>query len=171
MSYYSRLDENERYRICLIPISQLTQLVEKKRDVGIYAAGGLFAIGWWFFIDAVALSATKKDLPQDSPVIKFEDWLCGIFSTLGMIIVCSISKSGVFHSTRERTFLFIGFALMAGGLAGSATILIIKYIVPEAETYIYFGVAVVVQNFFIMLSSVLLWIAQSTENDNNGFYI
>ncbi|CAG8563575.1 9952_t:CDS:2 [Diversispora eburnea] len=80
MSYYPRLDENEHCRICLIPISQLSQLVEKKRDVGIYAAG------WWFFIDAVVLSATKQDLPQDSPVINFEDWLCGIFSTLGMIM-------------------------------------------------------------------------------------
>ncbi|CAG8515808.1 17538_t:CDS:2 [Acaulospora morrowiae] len=166
--------ENDR-SVCLLPIPQFNLFTERKRDVKIYLSGALFAVGWWFFIDAAVLSSTKKDLPEDSPVISFADWLCGIFSTLGMIIVCFINKShlvadditytGSGVATRARTLLFIGFALMAGGLAGSMTLLILKHVVSEYETYIYFGIAVVVQNFLIMLSSALLWIARDTDNE------
>lgn len=60
--------------------------------------------------------------------MNFTDWLPGISSLLGMIIVNLIDKDRVrgdegFGDSRAvwraRTFLFIGFALMAGGLAGS----------------------------------------------------
>lgn len=53
---------------------------------------------------------------------------------------------------KAKLVLFLGFALMAGGLAGSATVLVIKYIVPQYEfPTLYLGVANVVANGLVML--------------------
>ena len=61
--------------------------------------------------------------------VSFIDWIPGICSTLGLLIVNLIDKErllaeGAYGGEpsivwRARLFLFIGFALMAGGLAGS----------------------------------------------------
>ena len=60
--------------------------------------------------------------------VAFVDWLPGISSLLGMLVINLIDKDRVrgedgFGDSRAvwraRLFLFIGFALMAGGLAGS----------------------------------------------------
>ena len=60
--------------------------------------------------------------------VTFLDWIPGICSLLGMLIINSIDKDRVrgedgFGDSgavwRARLVLFIGFALMAGGLAGS----------------------------------------------------
>ena len=86
---------------------------------------------------------------------------------------------------RARVVLFIGVALMAGGLAGSLvsgvvsclcvtyqyvsarhlmnqTVLILKYIIPDYEGFIYYGGANVGMNAGVMLSCVVLsWIPPS----------
>jgi len=63
-------------------------------------------------------------------------------------------------------FLFIGFALMAGGLAGSVTVLVLKYVIPgHPEQFAYYGYANVSQSVALMLSAVVLWIAQNTSNE------
>lgn len=84
-------------------------------------------------------------------------------------------------------FLFIGFALMAGGLAGSVvstilsvhgvdanadgyrsmqTVLVLKYILKGYEQqYTYYGLANVSQNVALMLSAIVLWIAQSASGE------
>lgn len=151
--------------------------------------------------------------------VTFSDWIPGLLATLGMIVVNLIDKSilaeaGGFGGMsfggggggfgggdgvqwRARLFLFVGFALLAGGLAGSVTLLTIKYIIPDLPSgYEYYGLASVVsclissffscllhtllffsliiqfslsydqiQNASIMLSTVLLWISQSTGSD------
>jgi len=59
--------------------------------------------------------------------VQFVDWVPGICSLLGMLIINLIDKDRIRgddygDSTavwRARLFLFIGFAFMAGGLAGS----------------------------------------------------
>jgi hypothetical protein len=61
--------------------------------------------------------------------IKFVDWIPGICSALGMLVINSIEKSrlsadsfsysGTSVAWKARLVLFLGFALMAGGLAGS----------------------------------------------------
>ncbi|CAG8535892.1 10009_t:CDS:2 [Ambispora gerdemannii] len=172
----TRWDDYENRRICLLPIPRL-RLGENKRDVGIYVSGGLFALGWWFFIDAVVCSSTSN---EHKVTLTLVDWMSGIFSTLGLLFVNSIDKSLLVNDDfgyssnispwTPRFLLFIGFALMAGGLAGSVTVLILKYIIPEFE--IYFGVAEVAQNTAIMLSSVVLWVAQNSEqSDYNYNYV
>lgn len=95
--------------------------------------------------------------------ISFADWVPGLLATLGMIVVNLIDKSvlaeaggfGGFSSGaswggdsiqwRARLFLFVGFALLAGGLAGSITVLTIKYIITSLpDTYDWYGFANVV---------------------------
>jgi TRAP-type mannitol/chloroaromatic compound transport system permease small subunit len=61
--------------------------------------------------------------------IKFVDWIPGICSALGMLVINSIEKSrlqadsfsysGGGVAWKARFVLFLGFALLAGGLAGS----------------------------------------------------
>ena len=74
--------------------------------------------------------------------------------------------------------LFVGFAFMAGGLAGSVTVLVLKYLIHDYNKFptLGFGVGNVVSNALIMLrhlsfkimlikSSVVLWIAQNVAED------
>ena len=84
---------------------------------------------------------------------------------MGMIIVNLIDKQrllseGGFSSSdpvawKARLFLFLGFALMAGGLAGSITTLLLKYIIPGfSEQWMFvkwYGVANVLQSALTML--------------------
>lgn len=86
------------------------------------------------FWDAAILSSHAQpppDAPHDIiPVhVTFLDWITGICSTLGLLVVNLINKEHLLNEGgysqessivwRARLFLFLGFALMAGGLAGS----------------------------------------------------
>lgn len=83
------------------------------------------------FFDAAILSAHARpppDAPHDSvPVhVSFLDWLPGLCTTLGMLVVNLIDKDTLMGDVtdarsmwRARLVLFLGFAFMAGGLAGS----------------------------------------------------
>ncbi len=171
-----------------------------------------FALAQWLFLDAAVLSAhfhAPPDAPYDTaPVhVSFVDWIPGILSLLGYIVVNLIDKDRIKGEEsyadsravwRARLFLFIGFALMAGGLAGSVvrtvvtafpgllidwitifircplvlqcvrsqTVLVLKYFVPRfPDQFVYYGYANVAQNVAVMLSAVVLWIAQSGPND------
>ncbi|POW12034.1 hypothetical protein PSTT_04793, partial [Puccinia striiformis] len=140
--------------------------------------------GRWVFFDACTLSATMKPSPESpfDPVpvhVTFTDWIPGLCSTVGMIIVNLIDKkrlisdgsAGISFSAHEgvawkaRLLLFMGFALMAGGLAGSITVLILKYAIPDWGTYdvTYWGVANVLQNLAVMICTVTIWLTQNTE--------
>ena len=101
-------------------------------------------------------------------------------SALGMLVINSIEKtrlsadsysySGTGVAWKARLVLFLGFALMAGGLAGSVVrysnspiamtfesslpqaVLVLKYVVPEYPfPTLYFGIANVIANGLIML--------------------
>lgn len=92
-----------------------------------------FALANWTFIDAAVLSAHAHspwgDSDSEPPVhVTFVDWIPGICSFLGYLVINIIDKDRVrgeegFGDSRAvwsaRLILFIGFALMAGGLAGS----------------------------------------------------
>ncbi|GAA5992738.1 hypothetical protein JCM10908_006908 [Rhodotorula pacifica] len=180
-------------RVLLIRCPSI-RLGEKQRPFLVYLAGALFALGWWAFLDATIMSAHAKplsdpDTPYDPiPVrVSFADWAPGLCATLGMIIVNLIDKQRLLGDEdggggggawdggwggggvawRARLFLFVGFALMAGGLAGSITVLVIKYVLPHyPESYgVSWGIANVLQSIAIMFSSVVLWTAQNAEQD------
>ena len=64
----------------------------------------------------------------------------------------SFSYSGDGIAWKARLVLFLGFALLAGGLAGSVTVLVLKYLVPHAVwPTLWFGIGNVVANGLIML--------------------
>ncbi|KAI9741908.1 MAG: hypothetical protein M1834_000297 [Cirrosporium novae-zelandiae] len=144
------------------------------RTAGVYIAGGLFSFGFFFFIDAATYSKSAKN--GSDVHIMFVDWIPSICSALGMLVVNSIEKnklsadsfsySGNSVAWKARLVLFLGFALMAGGLAGSMAVMTMKYIVPQYPfPTLYFGVANVIANGLIMLSSIVLWICQNMEDD------
>ncbi|BEI85261.1 hypothetical protein CcaverHIS002_0506620 [Cutaneotrichosporon cavernicola] len=109
--------------------------------------------------------------------IAFVDWIPAICSTLGFLVTSMLDKthlrsafSGDSWGTdgpaayRARIVLFIGVALMAGGLAGSLTVLILKYIQANPD-YVYFGIANVGMNAGVMLSAMILWVSQSGSDE------
>ncbi|KAG8855337.1 hypothetical protein FRB96_007135 [Tulasnella sp. 330] len=167
-------------RVCIVPLPNIS-FSPHKRTIGVYAAGALFALGNWLFLDAAILSAhatPPPDAPHDTvPVhVAFVDWLPGLFSIFGLLIVNLIDKErligdgGAFGEGglvwRARLFLFVGFALMAGGLAGSVTVLVLKYILPTyPDQYTYYGYANVAQNVSLMASAVVLWLAQNSASE------
>ncbi|ODQ79921.1 hypothetical protein BABINDRAFT_161588 [Babjeviella inositovora NRRL Y-12698] len=147
------------------------------RSAGVYISGALYAIGFWFFIDAVIYSKTVN---ASVVHVTFVDWIPAICSTLGMLIVNSIEKSRLLNDAlasssfagspqtiwQARIILFLGFALLAGGLAGSVVVLILKFLM-ERYTYptLGMGVSNVICNVCIMLSCVVLWIVQNVEDE------
>lgn len=97
--------------------------------------------------------------------MNFVDWIPSIFSAVGMLIINSIDKSRLSADTfsysgdgvawKARVVLFMGFAMMAGGLAGGVTVMVLKYVVPEYPwPTLWFGVANVLANALVMLRYV-----------------
>jgi len=86
-----------------------------------------FALGAFFFVDAATYSHSARN--GSDVHIRFVDWIPGICSALGMLVINSIDKarlsgdsynySGNGVAWKARLVLFMGFALMAGGLAGA----------------------------------------------------
>ncbi|KAJ8663463.1 hypothetical protein O0I10_000703 [Lichtheimia ornata] len=169
-----RLYDEEPRSIFIIP-NPFRALSHKARQIGVYSAGVLFALGWWVFIDALVMSARAEG--DVKAHMGFEDWVSGILSTLGMVIINLIDKSRLHGEEyayagsslvfKARLFLFLGFALIAGGFAGSFCVLIVKYIVyyESAQPYTYYGAAIVIQCGLIMVSTIVLWVAQNTQGE------
>lgn len=152
------------------------------RAFGIYLSGGLFAIGFWSLVDSAIYSKTVN---ASDVHVTFIDWLPFICSSLGMLIVNSIEKSHLMNSEQggggggagmfddgtnyvwaARTILFLGFSLLAGGLAGSFMVFILKYLMKH---YLFptlgMGVSNIVCNGCVMLSCIVLWLSQNIEDE------
>lgn len=114
-----------------------------------------FSLGLWTFFDAAILSAHAHP-PYNEPNypvpvhVTFADWVPGLCSLLGILVINLIDKDRIrgeegFSDSRAvwraRLFLFVGFALMAGGLAGS----VVRYFFSHQElggrVIVYIGIA------------------------------
>ncbi|KAI9282781.1 hypothetical protein BY458DRAFT_497350, partial [Sporodiniella umbellata] len=145
----------------------------KGRRIAIYMASILFALGWWAFIDGlIELSI----LPDRKIAPGIEDYMPGIITTLGMIIVNLIDKEALrgdgyddSMSWRARLFLFLGFTLMAGGVSGSVAVLVVKYVYEQDLDFPnqYLGITGVTQCVLIMISTAVLWVAQNASEPKN----
>ncbi|KAG0277101.1 hypothetical protein BGZ95_006528 [Linnemannia exigua] len=181
MSNQWNLSDRQK-RICLFPMPRIPRLGPKARDAAIYISGALFALGWWFFIDAVIRSKNwNYDDGFKVVSVSFVDWVPGICSTIGMIVINLIDKAalrgdsfsfssggggGTSVAWKARVFLFVGFAFMAGGLAGSVSVMCIKYLLPNhGPIFNSWGISNVIQNGSLMASAAILWVAQSTESE------
>jgi hypothetical protein len=148
----------------------------KLRTFGVYLLGALYAIGFWSIIDAALYSKTVN---ASVVHVTFVDWIPFIFSTMGMLIVNSIEKSNLFqensnsflgggnsHAWAARVILFFGFSLLAGGLAGSFMVFILKFLVKHYTfPTLGMGVANIICNGCVMLSCIVLWISQNIEDE------
>ncbi|CAK7913289.1 vacuolar protein sorting-associated protein 68 [[Candida] anglica] len=151
---------------------------QKLRSFGVYLSGILFAIGFWSMIDAAIYSKTVN---ASVVHVTFVDWIPFICSTLGMIIVNSIEKTHLLNDNNNSSFLgggdsstawkarvilFFGFSLLAGGLAGSFMVFIIKFLLKHYTfPTLGMGVSNIVCNGSIMLSCIVLWLSQNIEDE------
>lgn len=96
-----------------------------------------FSLAFYVLLDAAVWS--KRANPSTVHVT-FIDWLPFIFSSLGMLIINSVEKarlsadsfsySGSGVAWKARVVLFLGFASLAGGMAGGVTVFVMKFAVP-----------------------------------------
>lgn len=144
------------------------------RTGGVYLSGAMFSLGFFLFLDAAVFSHSA--LNGSTIHITFVDWIPLICSTLGMTVINSIEKSRLNSDSfsysgngvawKARLVLFLGFALIAGGLAGSVCVLVLNYIVEEARPpTLWMGVSNVLGNALVMLSCIVLWVSQNIEDD------
>lgn len=78
----------------------------------------------------------------------------------------SFSFGGSTADWQAKVILFLGFASLAGGLAGSIVILVLKYVVPQFPLpTLGMGILNVVANGAVMLSCIFLWLAQNLEDE------
>lgn len=109
--------------------------------------------------------------------VKFVDWLPFLLSSLGMLVINTVEKSrlnseslsfggGNSAGWQAKVILFLGFALLSGGLAGSIVILVLRYIVPQyGMPTLGMGISNVVSNAAVLLSCTFLWLAQNLEDE------
>ena len=108
--------------------------------------------------------------------VGFVDWLPLIFSALGMLVINSVEKarlsadsfsySGSGVAWKARVVLFLGFASLAGGMAGGVVVFVLRFVVPGvAWPAAQMGVENVVANALVGLSSVVLWVSQNMEDE------
>ncbi|KAI1076307.1 vacuolar protein sorting-associated protein [Whalleya microplaca] len=144
------------------------------RNAGVYSAGALFSLAFYVLMDAAVWS--KSPLNGSDVHVNFVDWLPFIFSSLGMLIINSVEKtrlsadsfsySGSGVAWKARVVLFLGFAALAGGMAGGVTVFVLKFVVPSVSwPMMGMGVENVVANGLVGLSSVVLWISQNMEDE------
>ncbi|KAK3906415.1 hypothetical protein C8A05DRAFT_40761 [Staphylotrichum tortipilum] len=144
------------------------------RNSGVYAAGGLFSLAFYTLLDSAVWS--KSSLNGSTLHVGFVDWLPFIFSSLGMLIINSVEKarlsadsfsySGSGVAWKARVVLFLGFAALAGGMAGGVTVFVLRFVVPGVPfPALTMGVENVVANALVGLSSVVLWVSQNMEDE------
>lgn len=113
---------------------RLTRTLQSSRDwewmtwhqIVIYAAGVLFAGGWWLWLDQVAQAAHRQQ------AIGVEDWVCGVVATVGMVMLNQVTlemlqPGGVERQAVARLFFFVGVMLCMGAVGGSIATLMVKY--------------------------------------------
>ncbi|AGO11613.1 AaceriADL169Wp [[Ashbya] aceris (nom. inval.)] len=168
--------DQDQDRLFRLPFHLPNRLATRK--VGVYLAGALYVLGIWLFVDCLLYS---KYVNASKLHVTFVDWIPVLCSTSGMLVVSMIDKnrlledalaSGSFVGSNQRAWqaqmvLFLGFALLAGGFAGALAVLVLKFLVKGYNTYpvLTMGVNNVLGNLFIMLSCVVLWMAQSVEDE------
>lgn len=133
-----------------------------------------FSLAFYVLLDAAVWSKSQQN--GSDVHVTFIDWLPLIFSSLGMLIINSVEKarlsadsfsySGSGVAWKARVVLFLGFASLAGGMAGGVTVFVLKFVVPQVQwPALTMGVENVVANGLVGLSSVVLWLSQNMEDE------
>ncbi|PSC73905.1 transmembrane 50-like protein [Micractinium conductrix] len=86
-------------------------------------AGGLFGAGWWFWVDAVAVSSTHKP---------FSQYLPGIVATLSLIMINSVRRDELLSYDpydegtfcRSRFWLLMAYGISLAAIGGSVVVML-----------------------------------------------
>ncbi|GLD98212.1 hypothetical protein PINS_up006909 [Pythium insidiosum] len=136
--------------------------VDKSR-IGSYVAGILFAVGWWILIDGAASAAhNNSQIP-----FNFIKYLPGIGSSLAFFLINSIdwemlsADSMTYHdgdgvACKARTFVLLCVLMSIGALIGSIFVLTHTYVDNAFQETTWPGVAVLLQNVLIFLSTLVM---------------
>lgn len=117
-----------------------------------------FSVAFYVMLDSAVWSKSPKN--GSDVHVKFVDWLPFVFSSLGMLIINSVEKqrlsadsfsySGSGVAWKARVVLFLGFAALAGGMAGGVTVFVLKFVVPSvAMPALGMGIENVVSNALV----------------------
>eukprot|EP01122_Echinamoeba_exundans_P000084 TRINITY_DN10068_c0_g1_i1.p1 TRINITY_DN10068_c0_g1~~TRINITY_DN10068_c0_g1_i1.p1 ORF type:complete len:157 (-),score=22.04 TRINITY_DN10068_c0_g1_i1:85-555(-) len=138
-----------------------------------YLSGCFFAAAWWIWIDAVAVASTTFD-----PIMpNFGHWVPGIISSVGLLMVNSVSWTdlegfgfggGDEVQSRARIWLFISFAFCFGGIIASIWIGVVNWFTnPTTEPHSTWpGAAIILQNSAIFVSGLLYRFAKPIKSEH-----
>lgn len=122
----------EQRQVFKYSLPQIATMLGKFKTTAVYASGALLASGFWLLMDIALYSKYAYGGKADVTIV---DWIPAICSFLGMIIVSSVDRdlltgdslqySGNCDAWKARLVVFLGFALHAGGMAGSVVSLLI----------------------------------------------
>eukprot|EP00039_Didymoeca_costata_P018457 m.333529 g.333529 ORF g.333529 m.333529 type:complete len:160 (+) comp17166_c0_seq1:171-650(+) len=124
-------------------------------------AGVMFAIGWWFIIDA---SIVDSVIPAHHTV--------GVFSTVGLVMVNSVSPQmlegdvytdGKCGSGGAKVTLIFGLMMSFGCLIAGIWLMAQEYI-EKSQGNEYAGVCLMLQNLMIFLSSMMFKFGRTEES-------
>lgn len=166
------IDGNTQNSIFRLPLPHISTIT--LRTAGIYLSGVFYSLAFYSLLDSALFS--KSNANGSIVHVTFADWLPFVVSSLGMLIINIIDKSRLSLTAdfshdqaaewSAKIVLFLGFACLAGGLAGSIVILVLKYVVPKYPfPTLGMGVLNVVANGSVMVSSIFLWLAQNLEDE------
>ncbi|KAF6038616.1 TMEM50A [Bugula neritina] len=138
---------------------------EKRNSIASCVAGTMFAIGWWVVADAAAIFPDPADFPRACHT-------AGVFSTLGLIMINSVSNSqvrgdvsdgGCLGAIGAKIWFFAGFILSFGALIAAAWILFDLYVVNVGVKPEWPGIAIFLQNTFIFFSAIVFKFGRSED--------
>jgi hypothetical protein len=124
-----------------------------------------FSLAFYVMLDSAVWSGSSRN--GSDVHVNFVDWLPLIFSSLGMLIINSVEKarlstdsfsySGSSVAWKARVVLFLGFAALAGGMAGGVTVFVLKFLVPGVGMpALSMGIENVVANALVGMRWVML---------------
>ncbi|KAK2158740.1 hypothetical protein LSH36_164g00043 [Paralvinella palmiformis] len=144
---------------CRMPECEWLNLAERRNAIATIISGGMFFIGWWLMIDALAVYQDHKQLHPATIV-------CGVVGTIALFMVNSVSNAqirgesyneGCLGQTGARVWLFIGFMLGFGALIASSWVLFGLYVVSHDAIHRdkWPGIAVFLHNTLIFFGSLI----------------
>jgi len=149
---------------------------QKPETVLAYFAGGLFAIGWWLWIDATVYSNCNcpNGHTPDSVRVEWYHYVPGVISTVALIMINLPSwgdiNGSMFNegsSTKARVWLLISFIIAFAAIIASLWLAITHWFMAKPDSQ-WGGIALILNNVLIFVGS-LLYRYSKPSGDDLGF--
>ena len=135
-----------------------------------YAAGILFGIGVWLWIDATVIGVRDPGLQNSSAsdriVVMWYQWIPLVVSSIGLVLINLPPHNGIFAReddplaqgthfvARVRIWLFFSFIVAFAALAAAIWLAVAQLLKPEVEQK-WPGAALIVSNSLILISALV----------------